>query len=566
MLNIRKIGALGRTYRHLNRYRQILLILVRHGFEDVVENLGIDQYFENGLNALNIGKGLPRTEKPGRPQRIRQAIEELGPTFIKLGQILSTRPDLVPVDIMEELSSLQDNVAPFPSDEAVKLLEYSLGKKISDVFGFFDETPIASASIGQVHKASLKSGDDVAIKIQRPGIQKIIETDLEILMHMATLMESHIEGAEFHRPVRIVEEFAKYIEREMDYSNEASNMERVARMFRSDPKVYIPYVFREFSTSSVLVMEYVDAVKITDLEKLDGQGLDRKKIVNRGSDLVLKQIFYHGFFHADPHPGNLAVLPGNVICLYDFGMMGVVGRSMREMFLELVEAVVNENPKKTCEVLVAITEWDAEPDMRMLETEAADFISRHFYKTLKDIHIGILMKELVEILAKHQLRLPPDLFLMIKALATVEGVALMLDPDFDMIARAAPFIAKAKAARLSPKRIASDILGLSGDFYRFMQFFPAELLASMKRLRQDKITLKLELNDMEKMLAAHHTISNRISFSIVIAALIIGSAMIVMAKTPPLFWGVSLFGIIGFGVAAAFGIWLLIAIISKGSL
>lgn len=566
MLNIRKIGALGRTYRHLNRYRQILLILIRHGFGDIVESLGIDQYFEFGIGALISGKNNSKPEKHGRPQRVRQSIEELGPTFIKLGQILSTRPDLVPVDIMDELSALQDQVPSFSSEEALKAIENAFGKPAELIFDYFEETPIASASIGQVHKARLKTGEDAAVKIQRPGIQRIIETDLEILLHMATLMENHIEGADFHRPVRIVEEFAKYIERELDFNNEASNMERVSRMFRSDPKVYIPYVFREYTTSSVLVMEFVDAVKITDLAKIDSLGLNRKKIVKRGSDLVLKQIFDFGFFHADPHPGNLAVLPNNVICLFDFGMMGILGRNMRELFLELVDAVVSENPSKTCEVLIAITEWDTEPDMRRLETEAADFISRHFYKTLKDIHIGLLLKELLEILSKYELRLPPDLFLMIKALAAVEGVALRLDPDFDMIAQAAPFIAKAKAARLSPKRIATDIFGLSGDLYRFIQFFPGELVSLMKRFRQDKVVLKLDLTDMDKMLAAHHTISNRISFSIVIAALIMGSAMIVMAKTPPLFFGVSVFGIIGFGVAAAFGVWLLYAILKKGSL
>lgn len=566
MLNIRKIGALGRTYRHLNRYRQILLILIRHGFGDIVESLGIDQYFEFGIGALLSGKNNSKPEKHGRPQRVRQSIEELGPTFIKLGQILSTRPDLVPVDIMDELSALQDQVPSFSSEEALKAIENAFGKPAELIFDYFEETPIASASIGQVHKARLKTGEDAAVKIQRPGIQRIIETDLEILLHMATLMENHIEGADFHRPVRIVEEFAKYIERELDFNNEASNMERVSRMFRSDPKVYIPYVYREYTTSSVLVMEFVDAVKITDLAKIDSLGLNRKKIVKRGSDLVLKQIFDFGFFHADPHPGNLAVLPNNVICLFDFGMMGILGRNMRELFLELVDAVVSENPSKTCEVLIAITEWDTEPDMRRLETEAADFISRHFYKTLKDIHIGLLLKELLEILSKYELRLPPDLFLMIKALAAVEGVALRLDPDFDMIAQAAPFIAKAKAARLSPKRIATDIFGLSGDLYRFIQFFPGELVSLMKRFRQDKVVLKLDLTDMDKMLAAHHTISNRISFSIVIAALIMGSAMIVMAKTPPLFFGVSVFGIIGFGVAAAFGVWLLYAILKKGSL
>ena len=565
MLSIRKIGVIGRTYRHLNRYRQILTVLFKYGFGDLLEMLKIDQYIEVGLQMISRNRGA-RVERLTRPQRLRMAFEELGPTYIKLGQILSTRPDLIPMDFIQELSKLQDDVPAFSFKEVCKVVESEFGRPPEELFDSLEEEPQASASIGQVHRAVLKDGEAVAVKFQRPGIQKIIEVDLEIMLHLATLAEHHIEELVLHRPVKIVDEFARTLEKEIDYKIEATNMERCARQFLDDPYVYIPKVYREVTTSRVLTAEFIEGIKISDIDRLESAGLDRKVITARGADLVLKQVFEHGFFHADPHPGNIFALSNNVICLIDFGMVGVVDRQTRDDFVDLLDSIVHQNEIQASEVLLKLTYWDEEPDRRLLEREVADFMGRHLYKPLKEIELGKLLQQLLEVAGDFRLRIPPDLFLMIKALGTVEGVGRMLDPDFDMIARATPFIADVKLERYKPERIAEDIFDLSARLLQFLRQFPKELLDIAQIIRQQKLSLQIEHRGLETMLVTHDRISNRISFSILIAALIIGSALIVISETPPLIYGISLIGILLFFAAAIMGIWLLVAILKKGKL
>ncbi len=565
MLSIRKIGVIGRTYRHLNRYRQILTILFKFGFGDLLEMLKIDQYIEVGLQMISKKREI-RIERLTKPQGLRMAFEELGPTYIKLGQILSTRPDLIPMEFIQELSRLQDHVPAFSFDQVRKVINSEFGHSDEDVFDSLEETPLASASIGQVHRAVLKDGEAVAVKFQRPGIRKIIEVDLEIMLHLATLAERHIEELAIHRPVKIVEEFARTLEKEIDYKTEATNMERAARHFLDDPNVYIPKVYREATTSRILTTEFIDGIKISNIEKLEEAGLDRKLITARGADLVLKQVFDHCFFHADPHPGNIFVLPENVICLLDFGMAGIVDRQTRDDFVDLVESIVNQNEVRATQVLLKLTYREEEPDRRLLEREVADFMGRHLYKPLKDIELGKLLNQLLELATSFRLRIPADIFLMMKALGTVEGVGRILDPEFDMIARATPFITQVKLDRFKPERIADDAYDLGSQLVQFLRQFPNQLLDLANLIRQEKLRLQIEHRGLENMLATHDRISNRISFSILIAALIIGSALIVISETPPLIYGISLIGILLFSAAAIMGIWLLVAILKKGKL
>jgi len=565
MLSIRKIGVIGRTYRHLNRYRQILAVLFKYGFGDLLEMLKIDQYLEVGLQMISRKRSM-RVERLTRPQRLRMAFEELGPTYIKLGQILSTRPDLVPVEFVDELAKLQDHVPPLPFSDLVKVIEAEFDLPPEALFEELDEAPLGSASIGQVHRAVLKDGEPVAVKFQRPGIRRVIEVDLEIMLHLATLAERHIEELALHRPVKIVEEFAKTLEKEIDYKNEATNMERAARHFLDDPEVYIPKVFREATTSRVLTTEFIDGIKISDIGRLDAAGLDRKVITARGADLVLKQVFEHGFFHADPHPGNIFVLADNVICLLDFGMAGIVDRQTRDDFVDLVDSIVHQNEVRAAQVLLKLTSWEEEPERRLLEREVADFMGRHLYKQLGDIELGKLLQQLLELATGFRLRIPPDIFLMMKALSTVESVGRMLDPEFDMIAQATPFITRVKLERFKPQRIADDVFDLASRLLQFMQQFPKDLLDLASLIRRQRLGLRIEHVGLETMLATHDQVSNRVAFSIIIAALIIGSALIVISETPPLVYGISLIGIILFFAAAIMGSWLLVAILKKGKL
>lgn len=565
MLSIRKIGVIGRTYRNLSRYRQILAVLFKYGFGDLLELLKIDQYVEVGLQMISKKQSL-RVEKLSRPEGLRMALEELGPTYIKLGQILSTRPDLVPVDFIRELSKLQDKVPPFPLAAVQRIVEAELQKPLDEIFDHFETKPLASASIGQVHRAVLKEGYDLAVKVQRPGIQRIIEVDLEIMLHLATLAESHIEELSLQRPVKIVEEFARTLERELDYGLEASNMERVAFSFGDDPNICIPKVYQDYTTSRVLSAEFVDGIKVSDVRALDEQGLDRKLITDRGADVVLRQIFDHGFFQADPHPGNIFVLPQNIICLIDFGMVGIVDRTTRENFVDLMDAVARKDAGRTAQVILQLTDWEEEPDIRLFERQVNDFMSQHLYKPLKRIRVDKLLHQLLDLASRHRLRISPDIFLMLKALTTIEGVARMLDPEFDIITKATPFIKRIMLERFAPERIAENTTRMASDLFKFVQQFPKDLLDLARLIRQQRLFFKVEHQGMERMLATHDQISNRISFAIIIAALIIGSALIVISKTPPLLYGISLIGIIGFIAAALMGVWLLVAILRKGRL
>ncbi len=565
MLSIRKLGVIGRTYRNLNRYRQILAVMFKYGFGDFLELLKLDQYVEAGLQLISKKQPV-HFEKLTHPQGLRMALEELGPTYIKLGQILSTRPDLIPVEFLRELAKLQDKVPPFSAQDARKIIETELGAAVEDLFADFDDEPLASASIGQVHRATLRTHQEIAVKVQRPGIQKIVEADLEIMLHLATLMEKNIEELAFHRPVNIVNEFARTLEKELDYQLEAANTKRAAFNFASDPYTCVPSIYDEFSTARVLTTAFVDGIKVSDIERLKASGLDCKLITERGADILLRMIFEHGFFQADPHPGNLFVLSGNVICLIDFGMVGAVDRVTRETFVDLLDGLLKKNAQRVAQVMLQLTDWDEEPQTRIFELDVADFMARHLYKPLKDISVGGLLHNLLELASRHRLRVPPNIFLMMKSLTTVEGVARMLDPEFDIFTKAGPFIRRVLAGRFSPHRLSSDLYRLTADLLKFTQQFPQDMLEISRLIRQQRLCLKTEDQGLERTLATHDQISNRISFSIIIAALIIGSALIVISEIPPLFYGISLIGIIGFTAAAVMGIWLLVAILRKGRL
>jgi ubiquinone biosynthesis protein len=565
MLSIRTIGVIGRTYRHLTRYRQILSIFFKFGFGDLIERLKLDQYLEVGLKMISR-KQRPRDMRLTRAQRLRMAVEELGPAYIKLGQILSTRPDFMPADFIEELSKLQDRVPPCPFEELRHIVETELKGALEEALLTMAETPLASASIGQVHKGRLHSGEDVAIKVRRPGISKLIEVDLEIMLHLATLMERHIAELAPHRPVTIVEEFASTLEKELDFGLEAANMRRFAGDFEDNPAVHIPEVYREFSTTRVLTMEYVEGIKISQVELIEAAGMDKHLLTARGADLILTQVFLNGFFHADPHPGNLFVLPDHVICLLDFGMVGIVDRETRERFVDLIDSVVNRDEPVMVETLLQLTEWDLYPDIRRMQRDVTDFISRYLYRSLREIEVGACLKELMMIATRHRLRIPPDLFLMIKAFATVEGIGRQLDPEFDMVAQARPFLVKVNAERFSPRRIAREAMGMSRMLLKLTRQFPKDLLDLTRAIRRQQLNLTVTHQGLQDMLATHDRISNRISFSIIIAALLIGSALIVISKAPPLIYGISLIGIIGFLAAALMGVWLLVAILRKGKL
>jgi ubiquinone biosynthesis protein len=560
-MRIRKMGFIPRTYRNLDRYRQILTILFKYGFDSLLDRLNLNSYFESGMQMISRNR-RERVEGLTDFERLRMACEELGPTFIKMGQILSTRSDLIPVDLVRELTKLQDNVPAFPFAQVKEIVEQELCAPLDALFAHFDDTPLAAASIGQVHRARLVTGESVIVKIQRPGIRKIIEVDLEILFHLATLMEKNIEEAEIYRPTRVVDEFARSIEKEINYKIEAQHAERFARQFTGNEAIYIPRIFNETSTGRVLTMEYVDGIKASDVDMLEQAGLDRKLIAARGADVTFEQIFKFGFFHADPHPGNICILPGNVICYLDFGMMGYIDKRSMETFADIIIGYARRDEAAIADAVLRIVEWDDPPDRRALESDIASFIDLYLYKPLKDMHMGEILQELLDLFTRHRLRLPPDIFFMIKAMTEVEGLGLMLDPDFNMIEKVEPFIRDLQMQRIHPKKLMGDFLASS----TLLKGVPFELYDLLRQLKSGKARIGVDHQGLEPLIFGMERSSNRISFALIIAALIVGSSLIMMTRPGPTLFELPLLGLLGYSLAGVLGIWLLMWIRRSGRL
>ncbi|MBU0944045.1 MAG: AarF/ABC1/UbiB kinase family protein [Proteobacteria bacterium] len=563
MISIRKMGAIGRTYRHLNRYQRIIRILFKYGFDDLVIGLRIDQYLETGLKMINR-KPREEIEKHSRPERFRMALEELGPTFIKLGQVLSTRPDLISPKYIFEFAKLQDNVPPFSFAEVEEIFFAETGKKPNELFQEFTEKPMAAASIGQVHRGRLHDGKAVVIKVQRPNIENIIAVDLEILAHLASLMEQYLEEVQGHRPSAVVEEFARSLSLEIDYMVEVANIQRFARQFKDNKTIYVPLVYAELSTERILTMEYIDGVKTSNVDVLRSRGFDLQLIAERGADLVMEQIFVHGFFHGDPHPGNIFILADNVTCFLDFGMMGRLSRKDREDFTDLMLSIVMKNDRKITDGVLSITTQFGKIDHDALSRDLGDFLDRYMYLPLKNLQAGKILQELLELVQRHHLSIKPNLYLMIKALSTIEGVGLALHPDLELFNLAEPYIKKVKTERMQLSRLAEEMSETGGHYLRFIQEVPDEFRAILKQLRDGRMKLEFEHLGVGKLATTLDRVSNRISFAIVLAAQIIGSSLIILSDIPPKWNGIPIIGLAGFLLAGVMGFWLLVSIIRHG--
>lgn len=566
MLSIKTIGKVTKRYRHLVRYQQIIGIILKYGFENIVAAMNIDRYIESGLRLIPFTNPHEKVERLSKNQRIRMVLEELGPTFIKMGQVLSSRPDLIPVDLTKELALLQNHVPPFEFDQVRHIIESEFGRPWPQIFHSMEETPFASASIGQVHRAMLDPDTPIAVKIQRPGIRKVIEADLEIIQHIAEIMENNIEEVALFHPVKIVQEFAATLEKELDYTIETANMEQMAEQFRDDPIIHIPKVFREQSSDRVISMEFISGFKADDIEAIELAGLDRKALTRSGADFIMRQIFEFGFFHADPHPGNIFIMADGRICPVDFGMTGFVNQSLRELFIDLLHTLASGNTRMTARLLCDLAEFETPPDMSKLERDIAMFSGLYLSKALKEIKTSRMVNQFLELCAQHGLRIPPDLFLMIKAFVSIEGVARKLDPDFDMVGHARPYVRAATLKKYSAPRIARDVAGIVRESFSLLQTLPSDTSQLINQVKQGKLKTVVEIQGLEKMVTTQDQTSNRIAFAIIIAALILGSAIVLNSEIPPIFFGVSVIGIAGFIAAAVMGIWLLVAIIRKGRL
>ena len=497
---------------------------------------------------------------------MRLAFEELGPTFIKFGQVLSSRPDLLPTEFVKELTKLQDSVPPFPFGDVKALIEAQFGRPLTEVFASFEEEPLAAASLAQVHRARAKAGDEVAVKVQRPGIEDMIETDIRILRGLAALCERHLPESRYYEPVRIVDEFARTTRREMDFVREGRNIDRFRKYFAGDETVYIPKTFWDLTAPKVLTMEYIHGIKISELEQLQAAAMDRKTIAINGANLILKEIFEFHFFHADPHPGNIFVLENNVIAPVDFGMIGILDEEIVRQLGIVFTAIVKKDVDMLVNVLLSIGLAPEPIDRNAFRLELGDFLERYYELPLKQLIIRIIINELMGIIRRYRLRFPPELVMMAKALVINQGVGTMLYPEFNIIEHARPYVQKLIMRRLDPARQLKEFSKLAGETAVFFKKLPSDLREILSKMRKDELGIRFEHRGLERLIGELDRSSNRLSFAVIIAALIIGSSLVFQTGAGPKLFGYPLLGLAGFLVASILGIWLLVGILRSGRL
>lgn len=559
---LQRFKQIGRTLQHGARLRHVAAVLFKYGYRDLVRRLHLP--LAERLMFRHFREEQAAIEQLSQPERLRRACEELGPTFIKLGQLAASRTQTLPREFTHELAKLQDQVPPAPFADIQRVMEEELKRPLTEVFAAISSTPLGAASIAQVHRAVLRDGGQVVVKVQRPGVKEIVEVDLDILRQLAVFAEAHLDGWKQHRPVGIVNELARNLEKELDFTREAAHLERFVWQFAGEPAIHLPRVDRNFTTARVLTMEFVDGIKASDLPALAAAELDRKEIARRIADLVMKQIFTYGFFHADPHPGNIHILPGNRICFLDFGLMGFVDQRTRETFADLVWGIAQRNEVAVTHTLLKLAEADGEPVQRGLESDVAEYMHQHFYRPIGELQFGKGVTELFQLTTRNHLHLPPDLFIMLKALSLTEELVRRLNPEFDFIGQAEPFMRQARMARFKPKRVLSGLMDFGAEVTELARELPAELRRIAAQMKAGQARIHFQHEGLEPLVSSAERVSNRLSFAIVLASLIIGSSLIVLANLPPKIGEMPVVGLAGFILAALMAFWLLVSILRHG--
>ncbi|MBN1129571.1 MAG: AarF/ABC1/UbiB kinase family protein, partial [Chitinispirillaceae bacterium] len=485
-----KLPNPARPYRHLARYGEIVGVLARYGFGDLLARMRVHRFVKAGRRALRM-KVLDELESVSRWDRVRMAIEELGPTFIKLGQFASNRPDVLPLDLVASLEKLQDAVPPFPQAEAMARIEKELGKPVGELFARIEEQPFASASVAQVHRATLHNGQEVAVKVQRPRIEEMVAIDIVIMGHLAQLLEKYLEDLRVLNLQQLVDEFAGALSKELDFTAEARHFDLFAANFRGDPEVHIPVVFKELTTRKIITTEFIHGVKITNAADMRSAGLDPREIACRGSRAVLRQIFVHGFFHADPHAGNIIIMENNVIAFVDLGMAGILTPTTRRRMSAIIEGFVRRDPEAIVRVLYELT--DQRFDRReYLEHEIAELMQEYASAALRTVNIGEVLQRLSRIMVEHRFRLIPGFYLLVKSLVTLEGIGYRLDPDYSLMEQVEPFARRLIGERFGPVNIARDAVETGADFAALLRDLPDEARDLLHLVKAGRLRIEFE--------------------------------------------------------------------------
>ena len=552
------IETLGAA-RDLGRLNTILGVLIRHGFGDSVRRLGLTDVLARAGHALNWEHAADLARVPP-PVQVRLALEELGPTFVKLGQILAGRADLFSPEWIAEFEKLHSGVPAVPLDDLRPQLVEDLGAQPEAIFKHFDTTPLAAASIAQVHSAQLQDGTDVIVKIRRPGITEIIAADLRWLEKLAVLAEAQLHWLKPYRPQQLVRELARSLKRELDLANECRNAERIATNLAQLPWIVIPRVHWAFTRERINVQDRIFGIAGQQLHLLDNNGYDRKLLAQRGANAVLKMIVDDGFFHADPHPGNVFYLPGNAIAFIDFGMVGRLSKRRREDLLNLLLGLVERNPQAVADVLLDWTGDEPGLHIDQLEGEIEAFVDQYHGVPLAQLSLGQMLGDVTTILREHHLALPSDLALLIKAFITLEGMGRSLDPGFHMAAEALPLLRRVLRARYKPKALAQRAWQALRRSVGLVEKLPRDLSRLLRNARRGQLHIGLELTHLKRVGNQLNQAANRMAMALVIAALVIGSSIVMTVQGGPTLWGLPAFGFLGFCGAVLGGLWLVRAI------
>ncbi len=548
-----------RFLRHLGRTREIVTVLLNYGFGDLVERTHLRQYLQWGRRVV-----LRRPPEPVTPltraQRIRLALESLGATFIKFGQVLSTRPDLVPPDVIAELEKLQEHVPPFPAEVAVAEIERELGTEIGVLFAEFEREPLAAGSLAQVHKAKDHLGRLWAVKVRRPGVVREVERDLGLMYELAVLIERHIPEAAVFDPVGLVRHFARAIRREMNFTREARSIDTFKRLFRNDASLYVPTVDWERTTDAVLTMEFIDGCHINDYPALERLGIQRLSLANNLAHIFMKQMFELGFFHGDPHPGNIRVLSDGSICLLDYGMVGVIDDEKRELFIDMLIAVHRRNVQAVVETIQQLGYAMQPLDLPLLTADVRDFIDAYYGVELAKIDVSSVLRDFVNILSNHRIRCPGELMLLTRAMMTLEGVVRDLAPEFNSAEVLAPYLERLIRERYSPQRVAERVLDEARTLARLTHDLPRHVGRTLKKLSEDDLRIQLEHRRLDRLITELDRSSNRMAIGMIIAALIVASALVI--QNASFYW----LSVPIFILSSLLGAWLIYGIFRSGKL
>ncbi len=548
---------------YFKRYRQIIKVLVKYGFEDIVAHTRF-----KGLNwraLLPDRDGIPVMEY-SRYQRIRLVCEELGPTFIKFGQILSNRPDIIHKDLIVELEKLQDHVPAVPFEELKPKLEREYKKPLEDIFTTIDEKPLASASIAQVHRAKLKQGDDVILKIQKPDIRKSVSADVEIMRDLAKIIERNFPESAVLQPVELVNTFERAIKREMNFVTEAASMKRFAQNFANDPRVYVPKVYDNYTTQKAICQEYIDGKKFTDIAAIKAAGLTPKQAAQTGLDLYFMQVFDYGFFHADPHPANIFIMPDGRLCFIDFGMMGTLTLDDQFILGNLMYHLHTENVVKLADTVQSMAPDQVIQKRKEFEQELRDFLEAAHTTSISEVELSEMLEGLRKVMYDYKIKISSDFHLLMRALIIIEGVGLTIYPDYNLMEEVQPYALKILAKRYSPSELFKRLYGSLQDMGELVLELPNDVREVFQKLKQGKLHVEFEHKGLDPMMNKMDAVGNRVSFAIVVGAMILGSAIVIHAGIPPLYRNIPVIGVGAFIIAALFAFRLLYAIIKHGKM